>query len=267
MHESNPYGRRPPTGGIWENWSRLRILALAVLLLAGNFMVQLIVYAVEGGLSWPLLAGAVVGVGGPLLVLSRSGVMSPARDLGWRWPGARALLLSAGVALASVPPTSLLASLSMRLHPPDPEWVRLLNEHLPRTPGEIAVAAVAVVLAAPLAEEIVFRAIVHRLAAGLWGGLAAAFVSALVFAIAHAEPWFLFGLLGIGLMLALVWESTKSLPACWLAHALHNALSLGLMVSAREVGTGGGALAMGDLLLAGGGLVMVVVLGRELRRC
>lgn len=266
MHEPDPLDRRPGPGGIWQQWSRLRILALAVLLLAGNFMVQLMVYAAEGGLSWPVLAGAVVGVGGPLLVLTRAGALVPRDDLGWRWPGWRAMLLTAGVALATVPPTSLLASLSMRMHPPDPEWIRLLNEHLPRTPSEIALAAVAVVLAAPLAEEIVFRALVHRLAASMWGALPGACVSALVFAIAHAEPWFLFGLVGIGLMLALVWEATGSLQACWLAHALHNALSLGLMVSAREVGTGDGTLATGDLLLAGGGLLMALLLGRELLR-
>lgn len=256
--------RLPPGIGIWKRWSRLRIFALAVMLLVGNFLVQLVVYGLTGGLSWPVLAGGVLGVGAPLLVLARSGEMDLRRDLGWRSPTVREAVLVAILALVSIPATSLLAEFSLRLHPADPEWVRLLNEQLPRGGGELLLAAFALVVVAPLAEEIVFRALLQRLAGNLWGAVPAVVISSLVFAIAHAEPWFLLGLVGVGVMLAVVWETTRSLQAVWLAHALHNAFSLVMMTSLGGVTAETGELAATDLMLAGGGLVLAVLVGRQL---
>lgn len=262
MHETGPAEK----GGIWRAWSGWRVLGLVVGLLAANYAVQLAVYAADGGLAWPALAGAVLGVVAPLLLLAVDGTLRPRADLGLRLPAARTVLLVLGFALAGVPVTSLLAGWSARLHPVDPEWLRLVNESLPVTPGEHVVTVLAVVVAAPLAEEIVFRALLQRLAARLWGGAPAAVVTALVFAILHAEPWHVFGLLGVGLVLAVVWEATRSLPACWLAHAAHNAVALSLMVAARDTsreeaqsdGMGG--------MLAAGSLVALLVLGWALLR-
>lgn len=259
-----PQDRLPPPGGIWQRWSRLRIFALAVLMLVGNFLGQLVVYGLTGGLSWPVLAGGVLGVGMPLLFLARSGELDLRRDLGWHLPTGREAGLVAILALVSIPATSLLAEFSLRLHPADPEWVRLLNDQLPRSGGEFVLAAFALVVVAPLAEEIVFRALIQRLAGSLWGTVPAVAISSLFFAIAHAEPWFLLGLVGIGLMLAVVWETTRSLPAVWLAHALHNAFSLGMMVSLGGVTAETGGLDATDLLLAGGSLVLAVLVGRQL---
>lgn len=255
-----------PGGGIFGRWSRLRILALAALLLVGNFLVQLVVYGFTGDLAWPVLAGALVGVGLPVLLLARAGELDLRRDLSWRLPSPGTAILVAILALASIPPTSLLAEFSLRLHPADPEWVRMLNEQLPHGTGPMLLAVLALVVAAPLAEELVFRALVHRLAGSTWGPWAGALISSLVFAIAHAEPWFLLGLFGIGLMLALVWEGTRSLPAVWLAHALHNAFSLGMMSLGGGVEVQSVALTSQDWVLAGGGLALSVLVGWELVR-
>jgi membrane protease YdiL (CAAX protease family) len=266
MEHWTPPPPPPPRRGVFARWSRLRILALAALLLVGNFLVQLVVYGLTGDLSWPVLAGAVVGVGLPVLLLARGGELDLRRDLSWRWPSPATAMLVAILALASIPPTSLLAEFSLRLHPADPAWVRMLNEQLPRGPLALALAGLALVVAAPLAEELVFRALLHRLVSGVWGALPGALISSLVFAIAHAEPWFLLGLVGIGLMLAVVWEGTRSLPAVWLAHALHNAFSLGMMTTMGGVSAETGDLSAWDLVLAGGGLALAVLVGRELLR-
>jgi len=129
----------------------------------------------------------------------------------------------------------------------------------------IALTALAVVVVGPLGEEIVFRALLHRVAARTWGAWPAALVSSLVFGIVHLEPWFVLGLVGVGLMLAVVWTGTRSLLACWLAHAVHNALSLTMMVGAGAVAGEPGELTTRDLCLAGGGLLLVALLGWLLR--
>ena len=52
---------------------------------------------------------------------------------------------------------------------------------------------------------------------------------ALIFGLVHIEPWFLFGLVGLGLLLAYVYDRTRSLVACIVLHAVHNGVSLALM--------------------------------------
>lgn len=263
-HDNDPTRLPPPPGHgtLWGSWSQGRILGLALLLMAGNFFCQLMIYGTGGGLFLPVLVGAVGGVILPLAVVVRRARLRFGADLALDNPGLRNLLLSAAIAVATLYPTSLLAELSLRLHPADPKWALLFRENLPDSPAGYALAVVAVVLAAPLAEEIIFRGLLHRLAARLWGGAAAAVLSSLAFGIIHSEPWFLFGLVGVGLMLALVFERTRSLTACWVAHAVHNGIALGLMISSGDVVTEPSPIGAQDW---GWGAVSLVALAALLR--
>lgn len=228
-------GDVPPPAGLWRTWGTRRIVTLIVLLTAGNFLLQIVAYVLGLGLFVPVLVGAAGGVLLPLAWLARHETIDGRADFGFERIDPVALSGAAGLALAALAPSSLLADLSLRLHPADPQWARTFYEAVPRTPGEIALAILAVVIVAPLAEELVYRGLLHRLLHGVWGSVAASVLSALIFAIVHAEPWFLLGLFGVGLMLAVVWEATRSVTACWIAHAVHNAISLGLMMQSDQV--------------------------------
>ncbi|MDO9170893.1 MAG: CPBP family glutamic-type intramembrane protease, partial [bacterium] len=46
----------------------------------------------------------------------------------------------------------------------------------------------------------------------------------------HGEPWYLFGLLALGLLLVAVYELTGSLWSAVIVHAVHNAVALALLV-------------------------------------
>ena len=69
-------------------------------------------------------------------------------------------------------------------------------------------------------------------------------------------------LIGIGLVLAFVYHATKSVTASWVTHAVHNAVSLALMLSAGDSLAGPSELTLQDagwallsllgLILAGG---------------
>jgi membrane protease YdiL (CAAX protease family) len=262
---------RPP--GLWRSWSRGRILLLAVFLMGSNFLGQVLFYSAGGELFIPVLAGAAGGLLLPLVLLCRSYGWSLARDFGIDFPGFAVLAVAALVAAASLAPTSLLAELSLRLHPVDPEWESYFRDNLPDSTLTILLAFVTVVIAAPFAEEIVFRGLLHRLASLQWGALPGAVVSALVFAIIHGEPWFLFGLVGVGLMLAFVYEATGSVTACWVAHGFHNAVSLSAMLSSDSVVSAPAPLTSGDIawgIVSLGGLIilgkLLLVLGRRRRR-
>jgi len=262
--QPRPIGE-PAGPGLWQGWPRRNVLALIVLLVASNFMVQILVYVAGGGLFWPVLAGAVAGVLVPLFLIGRGRGLRADRDLGLDLPDARTLGAATIMALCSLVPTSLLAELSVRLHPPDPQWESFMLENLPRTTPGIVLAAFTVVIAAPLVEEIIFRGLLQRLATNAWGAGAGAAISALVFAIVHNEAWFIFGLIGIGLVLAFVYHATKSVTASWVTHGVHNAVSLALMLSAGDSLAGPSELTLQDagwallsllgLILAGGYLL------------
>ena len=216
--------------GLWGTWGRGQILGLAVLLMAGNFFFQILFYVAREDLFLPVLAGSVLGVLLPAFLIARRFGFSFRRTFSLSLPHPLVLIASALMALCSLIPTSLLAEISMRLHPVDPQWESFFQENLPTTRFEIILAVFTVVAVAPLAEEVIFRGLLHRLTSSMWGAAPAAVVSALVFGLVHGEPWFLFGLIGVGLMLAFVYETTRSVTACWVAHAVHNSISLWAML-------------------------------------
>lgn len=254
----------PP--GLWETWSRGRLLGLALLLVTGNFACQMACYALDRGLFAPVLAGALGGVIVPLLILGRRWRWQPARDWGLDRPRPVAVAGAVLMALGALAPSSLLAWLSEKLHPVEADWLAHYAQNLPSTPGRLAVAIVAVVVAAPLAEELVFRGLVHRVFSRTWGPWPAIVASSLVFGLVHAEPWYLLGLIGIGCVLAFLWEATGSLTACCLAHAVHNGVSLGLMVAKGPAGLETVPPTVADVALAAGSLVVLVLTGLWLRR-
>jgi len=122
------------------------------------------------------------------------------------------------------------------------------------------------VVLAPLVEEILFRGLLQRLVSRAWGPWAGIVVSALVFGLVHGEPWFLFGLIAVGLVLGFLYEATGSLIACWAAHALHNAVSLVVLFVQQDASLQPSELHLGDWLLGAGSLVVLGVVGRWMWR-
>jgi membrane protease YdiL (CAAX protease family) len=254
-----------PEAGLWTTWPRRHVLGLTVLLMVSNVMVQMLVFSMGLGLFPSVLAGAVVGVLLPLTVIARPNPRRMMADLGLDRPHPMILLAAAVLMLCSLLPTSRLAELSMRLHPPSPGWEGFMLEHMPVTPWQTILAGLTVILAAPLVEEIIFRGLLQNLTARLWGAIPGLVIAALVFALVHNEAWFLFGLIGVGLVLGFVFQATGSVTAAWVAHAVHNAVSLGMMVNAGDAAAepapftiqdaGWLLLSIAGLFLAGGYLL------------
>lgn len=86
-------------------------------------------------------------------------------------------------------------------------------------------ASVALVVMAPVTEEIFFRGVLlRRLLTGIppWSAI---WVSALAFALMHFNPWQLPVALALGLLIGWFYARTRSLALCVGAHAFVNALS------------------------------------------
>ena len=263
LNNTNCHQPREPRG-LWETWSRGRILGLATLLMAGNFFFQVLFYQVREDLFLPVLTGAVAGVLLPVTLIARRWGFPLRRDFGLSSLHPLVLAAVALMAICSLVPTSLLAELSLRLHPVDPQWESFFQEHLPTTTFQVILAVITVVVLAPLAEEIIFRGLLHRLTSSMWGAVPASVISAIVFGIVHGEPWFLFGLIGVGFMLAFIYETTRSVTACWVAHAVHNSISLWAMLN-NEGGLAEPQVVTGqDWGLAAGSVLGMLLVGKFL---
>jgi membrane protease YdiL (CAAX protease family) len=224
----------PGGSGLWSTWPRRAVLALILMLGASDLMVQFLALAVGAGSFAAVLAGAVFGVLLPLVWIGRRLGPGFRSDLGLDRPRPGVLAAAAFLAVAALVPVSQLAEISLRFFPPSAEWIRQANADLPRTTPGIVLAFVTVVLVVPLVEEIIFRGLLQRWVATFLGPGQAVVYAAVLFALVHLQPWLFLGLLGVGLVLGFVFRTTGSVTACALAHALHNALSLGIMLQTGD---------------------------------
>lgn len=256
--------RQPPESVIWSTWNGARILALVIALQSAGFILQGVIFGTGLPMFSAVGLGTVLGILVPIFFLSRQPGMSLARDFGLVAISGKTIALSAAMALASLMPMSLLGSLSVQIKAPDPEWVQYMADNLPGNGLELVLALITVSIIAPLAEEIVFRGILYRLVRRTWGIPHAFTISTLVFAIVHFQPWFMLGLVGVGFIMAFVYQATGSVLAAAVTHMVYNAVSLIQMTQQKE-SLGTDVPIEGSLLLwAGVSAGAMVLIGRGL---
>lgn len=125
----------------------------------------------------------------------------------------------------------------------------------PGTPQPLV--ALMVVLVAPVAEEILFRGLLLHTLASRWGFRRAAFVTAGIFALLHAN---LIGIFVFGLVLTVLYTRTRSLLAPMLCHALNNLIPF-LMMSMHTTGTARGEDVLSVAGLKSHAVLVAVVAG------
>lgn len=107
---------------------------------------------------------------------------------------------------------------------------------LPDTPLGIALIAVATVVLAPLAEEVVFRGVLLRAFEGRFGAAVGLAVSSIAFGSAHIVAYAIPPILFFGVLLGVLSLKTRSLWASIVAHSLFNAVALVALYALRSVG-------------------------------
>ncbi|WP_193212679.1 CPBP family intramembrane glutamic endopeptidase [Luteolibacter marinus] len=112
------------------------------------------------------------------------------------------------------------------------EAVQLLQEA--KDPVVIALMAVAAVLVAPLAEEVIFRGYLYPAAKKFCGPAGGIIFSSMVFAAAHANVVALLPLFILAVILCLIYEATGSIWANISVHFLFNAATVALQLLARS---------------------------------
>jgi membrane protease YdiL (CAAX protease family) len=94
------------------------------------------------------------------------------------------------------------------------------------------VLVLALVVVAPIAEEIFFRGVVYNAWLREYGPRAALYGSAVLFAVIHGSLFLFLPIVTLGVALVLVYRATGSLPAAMALHAGFNGITvlLGLLV-------------------------------------
>ncbi len=254
-----PHGAlRPPVGaGHGRTGAAVVGTGLASLAIAVYFLGQLVVGLVAGGvlagtgvtdpagvdpvlLLAAAVAGQAAGLGAALGLLRARGIpladlVGPVRPLG--------RLLLGGIALGAglLVTASLLVAALVGLTGSDAVPEQLILDEALSGGARTVLAVVAAVLLAPVAEELLFRGLLHRALRRRRGVLAATLLSSALFAVVHldvalSQPLALVGLLLVGIALALAYERTGGLLVPIVAHAAYNGTALLAAVVAQRSG-------------------------------
>ena len=225
-----PERRRAP----WD-WVDVGLILMVSLLLGGaaNSGIARLVRGADASLSAQdrtsveAMAGQIafyaVALAATLLVLAgRRNIQ--VRELGWRMPSLRWLLAAVPLTLMALAVAGALAGVAQQLlpHAQNQQCIAVRDQY----GHSILLALPVVCLAAPIVEETVFRAVLYRWLRGVLPVGVAMVLSGAVFAAAHAVTLLFLPLLGLGILLAWIYERSGSIWPGVTVHALFNLVGI-----------------------------------------
>lgn len=95
------------------------------------------------------------------------------------------------------------------------------------------VLVVALVVVAPIAEELFFRGVVYNAWEREYGATRALFGSAILFAVIHGSIFVIPSIFALGIVLAILFRGTRSLPATIMLHAGFNGITVVIALLVR----------------------------------
>lgn len=109
---------------------------------------------------------------------------------------------------------------------PPPAWFWEMFNKIFENDYGIYGAILKVVIIAPVIEELIFRGVIMHGLMRNYSKFTAVFVSALMFALFHLNPWQFPATFMLGLLLGFLMVRTRSIYLCILGHAINNGLVL-----------------------------------------
>ena len=211
-------------------------LVAGLLLLATGILDPEVLDPAEGGtaLLAVVVASQFAGLLAVLLLLRRRGVpLAPA--VGSLRPLGRNLGIGAGLGLASIVASTVVVGILVAFSGNDAQPEQLLTGDVMETPVQLLLAVMIAVVLAPLAEELVFRGLLHRGLRARMRVIPATLISSVLFALVHvdvvlSQPIALVGLTLAGAVMAIAYERTGSLLVPIVIHAVYNATTLVALV-------------------------------------
>lgn len=217
----------------------LQLIATLVLVDSGLLDPANLDPAAGGPTLLALVVGSqVFGLAAVLVLLRRR--RAPLREIvGPLRPIGRHVRLGVGLGLLAIVGSTIVVSALVALSGSEATPDQVLTAGIAESPLQIVLAVAAAVIMAPLAEELLFRGLLHR---GLRRRLSlapATVISSVLFSIVHvdvavSQPLALVGLALVGALMAVAYERTGSLIVPILIHAVHNGVTiLAVVVTSR----------------------------------
>jgi membrane protease YdiL (CAAX protease family) len=143
-----------------------------------------------------------------------------------RWTDVRILAAGGIIGLGMTPVSDELDRLVQNLIPMPPDIFKALESLMQfKTTGEMILLTLALVVVAPVGEEMLFRGLLQGTLERVADINKAVFSTALIFTFIHFNPWWAMEILIVGVLLSiLAWRSNSILP-CIVMHAVTNGLS------------------------------------------
>lgn len=151
-----------------------------------------------------------------------------------------------------------------RIFVPAPEWFIEMMMDLVAGGTKFWGSFALIVVVAPLTEELLFRGLILRGFLKNYSKTKAVFVTAILFAIIHLNPWQFIGALLLGVIFGWWFVQTRSLIPCLFGHAVFNAFPLIVNATAKIPGYTIGSATFQPLWFNILGLTLVGIGGRLL---
>jgi len=178
---------------------------------------------------WGLAASSVIQLALMWLYLRRSGRMTSVglNDFGRmrlaHASGLAVLLVIAAMVFNFVYATYVIPGIGMQ-----DEMAKILSA-IARTPLNVALLIFAIVIMAPIVEEVLFRGFLQNALAKYVPFWAAILLSSFLFAVVHLQPYAIPGLMSLSLAFGYLYHRTGSLRTNIILHMANNAFALVVM--------------------------------------
>jgi len=215
----------------------LKAIALPLLAVMGSLLVSGATFAALGGRgddvarTLAFLAGSATLAALGIFLLTRLPAHRRRMAIRGRRDG---LVIGCGIGFALAILAVAIVAAGVALDSGARERLEEIAFELPDSTALVIVTTIAVVVLAPIGEELVFRALLLRELAGRIEARNAVLVSAAIFTAAHADAWLAWpraaGLFMLGVGFALVYRRYGLLAAIG-AHAAVNATAVGIVLA------------------------------------
>lgn len=238
----------PPTQQIWT-WRDLVIILLGIglMLVLGGLLLAAVASIrgiTEEDLAKPTMAQSLAAAALETVALVAGIYLFGVRrkGMGWQILGIRPIsgvwiMITLAVSFIAIPLTAiitLLITLALGLPLENPQLDFLLPEGINLFTAMLMILLAGILV--PIAEELIFRGFLYNFLKERWGVWPGVFISSLIFGIIHGN--IIVGLTAflLGILLAIVYEYSRSLWASILVHAINNSAKIALLYIMIELG-------------------------------
>jgi uncharacterized protein len=218
--------------GIWATigwiilYFTLQGLCTAAILIMANGSTDVAAALNPSAIIWGLVASAAIQLGLMSLYLRKDG---RAQQIGLthfghislrRTTGLAVILVMAAMVFNYLYATYAIPGIGMQ------EDVTKMLANIPRTPLNMIAGFVAIAIAAPVVEELLFRGLLQNALARylpIWGAI---ILSSFLFSLVHLQPYAIPGLMSLSIAFGYLYHRTGSLRTNIILHMANNAFAL-----------------------------------------